>query len=310
VESPQDSVIGENYYHTIPPQEAGTLVEYYFTAVDGAIPPHASVSDTFAYLAGRMLIWDDGVSEDILEGPPGTLGAVRFEGRPGDYVTSALVRIYTDPAHPLDSVKVYVWANSAGLPGAALAGPFEVWPASTPNIPEAWTWVDLRSAALVAPDTFFVGVELGATGLVPLGAISEDQPPQYFRSRYAFDQVWQADASGDYHIRCVVGDFTPNAVPPQPGPNTPAVPAPLLCPNPTNGAIKIVLPGQHLGSEIQLKLYDLLGRVVGSWQEPMLPEQTSLSITPSRPLAAGIYLLEVWFGEGLQPLHLKVVYLP
>jgi hypothetical protein len=213
VESPQDSILGENYYHTIPAQEAGTLVEYYFQASDAAPQPHVSLSDTFAYLAGQMLIMDDGVSENILEGPPGTLAAVRFLTHNAGYVTSALVRMYTDPGHPLDSIAVYVWADSSGFPGPVLAGPFMLWPASTPEEPEAWSWVDLRSAALIAPDTFHVGLQMATTGSVSLAAVSMDQPPVFLRSSAAYQSGWQAVTEGDLHIRAVVGDFTPNAVP-------------------------------------------------------------------------------------------------
>lgn len=308
-EAPQDSIEGEYYYHTIPAQEAGTLVEYYFQAADATPQMHVSVSDTFAYLAGQMLILDDGVSENVMSALPGTRCAVRFQAQDAGYVTSALVRIYTDPLHPLDSVNVYVWADSSGLPGPVLAGPIEVWPASTPEDPEAWTWVDLRPYALTAPDTFHVGVELGATGLNPSGALSYDAPPRFLRSSENDGPFWQSVTFGDFHIRCVVGDFTPTGMP---NPPQPALPAPwaAVYPNPTNGAIRLQLQGLSFSGEMSLAMYDLQGRVVSCWQERITPGQISLSVPLKPGLASGVYLLDVGFGEGSRHVRLKVIHLP
>lgn len=210
IEAPLDSVVGERYYHTIPRQEAGTLVEYYFEATDASPQFYTSISDTFAYLAGQMLILDDGLSETILEALPGNRAAVRFQAHNAGYVASALIRIYTDSFHPLDSIGVYIWADSLGLPGPILAGPFIVYPASTPEVPEAWTPVDLRPALVVAPDTFHVGLEFATTGSVPVMALSYDTPPVYFRSSMDVGSGFQVVDFGDFHIRTVVGDLTPD----------------------------------------------------------------------------------------------------
>ncbi len=212
LEAELDSLVGERYYHTIPAQEAGTLVEYYFEATDASPQLHTSVSDTFAYLAGRMLIYDDGVSENILESQPGTMAAVHFSVPATGYITSALMRIYTDSSHPLDSINVYVWDDDAGLPGTVLAGPFEVFPSSTPEDPEAWTWIDLRPALLSSPGEFHIGLEFSATGTVPFMALSYDSPPVFLRSSMNPGSGFQSVDFADFHIRAVVGELTPDSL--------------------------------------------------------------------------------------------------
>lgn len=211
-EVPRDSLVGERYYHTIPAQEAGTLVEYYFEATDASPQTYISVSDTFAYLAGRMLIFDDGLSEAILEAQPGDRAAVRFSVRDSVYVASAVVRIYTDSMHSLDSIRVYVWADSMNLPGAVIVGPFTVFPASTLDDPEAWTRVDLRPALLIVSDTFHAGLEFSTTGAAPIMALSYDVPPIYFRSSVDVGSGFQPFNFADFHIRAVVGDLTPDSL--------------------------------------------------------------------------------------------------
>ncbi|MCX6641543.1 MAG: T9SS type A sorting domain-containing protein [bacterium] len=210
--APRDSIIGERYYHHIPPQEAGTLVEYYFRAVDATPQMHVSLSDTFAYLGGRSLILDDGYPESIFEAEPGDYAAVRFITHDAGYLTSALIRIYTDSSHPLDSINVYVWADSSLLPGPVIAGPFPAFPVSTPDNPEAWTWVDLRPALIVAPDTFQVGFEFASTGSTPTMALDYDSPARFFRSSMNIGSGWQQVTFSDFHIRCVVGDLTPDTL--------------------------------------------------------------------------------------------------
>jgi hypothetical protein len=213
-EAPRDSVVGERYYHTIPAQEAGTLVEYYFTARDASPLMNESFSDTFAYLAGRMLIQDDGVSEGLFEAAPGNRAAVRFQMHNAGYIASALLRFYTDSTHPLDSAAAYVWADSLGYPGEILGGPFPLYPASTPENPEAWTWVDLRSGLIPAPDTFHVGLQFALTGSVPSLTLTYDSPPVYLRSAYDVGSGWESAVFGDFHIRAVVGQFTPDELDP------------------------------------------------------------------------------------------------
>jgi len=208
---PLDSLAGERYYHTIPAQEAGTAVEYYFRAVDAAPGGHEAFSDTFAYVAGQMLIQDDGLSEDIFEAPAGYRAAVRFARPNAGYLATALVRIYTDAFHPLDSLDLYVWADSSALPGPLLAGPFPFWPDCTPLNPEAWTPVDLRSALLTAPDTFHVGFEFGGSGAT-LMALPYDTPAAWGRSSADQGSGFAPIEFGDFHLRTVVGGLTPDTL--------------------------------------------------------------------------------------------------
>lgn len=309
-EAPLDSVVGESYYHTIPAQGAGTMVEYYFTATDASPGLYTTVSDTFGYLAGLMLIQDDGVSESIFEALPDHRAAVRFETHNAGYVTSALLRIYTDSVHLLDSIAAYVWADSEGLPGQILGGPFPAYPASTPSDPEAWTWVDLRSAMIQAPDTFHVGLQFAITGSVPNMALDYDVPARYQQSSMDIGAGWIAVPYGDFYIRCVVGNLTPPGIPPEGGQALPKNPDLAVFPNPTNGMLKLNLGANYHGGHVALVLYDVAGREMKRWR--LAPPSGNQAIRLDLPdgLAGGLYFLEVGFEGGLRPERLKVVYLP
>jgi hypothetical protein len=209
-EAPLTNQVEQRYYFTIPAQEAGTFVEYYFEATDASSQLYTAVSDTFAYIAGRMLIHDDGLSEAILQGVPGDQAAVRFNVDESQYITTALVRIYTDAMTPLDSIGVYVWDDSGGLPGTAVVGPVVAYPANTPDQPEAWSWIDLRPALIQAHDLFHLGFEFAITSAVTHMALSYDQPPVHYRSSLNVGAGFAAFNTADFHIRAVVGDLIPD----------------------------------------------------------------------------------------------------
>jgi len=307
--APRDSIVGENYYHTIPPEPAGSLVEYYFTATDASPGLHVSISDTFAYLAGQMLVQDDGRPEDVAIFASGEFAAVGFRPNLAGYITSALFSTYTDLFHPIDSVAVYIWADSLGLPGSVLAGPFVVFPASDPSDPEIWTWVDLRPAMIPAPDTFHVGLKFGLDGVNDM-TISVDDTAFFGRSSVNYGSGFQAlIPPRDIYIRCMVGDPLSGV---ESGGNAalPANPDISLYPNPTNGAFRVNLGGGFGGKLAQLILYDLAGRQIKRW--PIEPPEASPAVSIQLPdgLAGGIYLLEVGFEGGLRPERLKLIYLP
>ncbi|HEX7343319.1 MAG TPA: hypothetical protein VF398_03585 [bacterium] len=303
-----DSIIGENYYHTIPTQPAGSLVEYYFSATDASPGLHTSISDTFAYVAGQMLIQDDGYPEEVLVTASGDLAAVGFRAQNGGYVTSVLLSFYTDMFHPLDSVAVYVWADSAGFPDSVLAGPFIIFPASDPTDPEIWTWLDLRPAMIPAPDTFYVGLEFGLTGGDYM-SLSSDDSAVFNHSYLNIGSGFQPYDDGDLYIRCVVGDIVSGI---ETGGNNalPARPTISLFPNPTNGAFRLNWNGGQIRSVSELLLYDLAGRQIKRWLIEPPWESSAVSIQLPDGLAGGIYLLEVGFEGGLRPERLKLIYLP
>ncbi len=204
------SQVGERYYYVIPAQDAGTLVEYYFEAADASVQLYATISDTFAYLSGEMLIYDDGLSEMILQVVPGDLAAVRFTRQNTGYIASAVLRFYTDFLNPLDSIRVSIWDDYLGIPGTLIAGPFDAYPFNTAQEPEAWTWIDLRPALQLAPADFHIVCEVATTGSVDHMALPYDSPPVHYRSSVNFGAGFEQVNYGDFHIRAVVGDIDPD----------------------------------------------------------------------------------------------------
>ncbi|MBD3168388.1 MAG: T9SS type A sorting domain-containing protein [candidate division Zixibacteria bacterium] len=198
-----DSIVGDNYYWTIPEQAPGAHINYYIEAVDGASTPNTGQTDEFHYMAGWMLYYDDGDPEYIYIFASGDQAATRFtpeSGRTANLVTGML-RFYTDPNYGLDSVDVNVWENSGGYPGASVITPFAVWPAATIQNPQAWTYVDFRGMGVDFDTDFFFGFTYRDSLPVILG----DSPAVYNRTKVNVGGAGWADATTDLHIRAVVG---------------------------------------------------------------------------------------------------------
>jgi hypothetical protein len=295
-----DSTSNGFYYYTIPGADAGTWVEYYFTAEDASPFNNYAVTETFLYIAGTVLYYDDGDPEYIATWLVNDELAVVFE--PPPCTTLALVtlqyKFYRDTSYELDSVEVHVWDVDAGLPNQDVITPFNIWPANTPETPHAWTFLDVRDMNIT-----FDGGEWFALGhrmLSDLPVNSIDSPGQFFHSYLAPGGAGWVDAGVDFFYRVVVDLIYPVQE------NTGAPVDRIFSlgqnlPNPTRGAttIQFALPAK---SDVSLKVYDVNGRLVntlfngvkdaGSWNVDWNGKDHM-----GRTLPAGVYFYRLEAGE-------------
>lgn len=260
-----DTVIGDTHRYTIPaPPEMGTYVSYYLTAADTG--GNTTVTDTFWYITGHVLYFDDSDPGFITQFAPGTDIAVRFDP-PADSSARLLwlaYNFYMDPNHPLDTVDLYVWGVSGMFPGAEIFGPLAVWPANTPTEPEAWTYVDVREEDIISNDPFFVGAHFRSN----LPALMIDSPGNFGRSYQRPQGGSWSLVPQDYFIRCIV-QWGPVEVA-----ENQAIPAYFALypsvPNPAKGVanIKFALP---TATEVTLRIYDRTGRLVRTLVHDRLP---------------------------------------
>lgn len=202
-----NSVSGNTFQFTIPQQAAGTLVEYYFHAIDSATTPNTVNTDTFTYLAGNYIVYDNGVVDFV--DSTGTSGgaAVRISLPTGNHhITSVLIRNYTDVNRPNDSMLVHIWTSSGGFPGTDICTPKMVYPTATLQNTSAMTLVDFRSDS-AALDSLTGDIFIGFT--VPSGGTwaTITQPGLGVRSFKLSSTGWAASSgtsgASDFHFRAV-----------------------------------------------------------------------------------------------------------
>lgn len=140
---------GDEYLYTIPEQEPGAWVNYFMTASDDYVIPNSTQTDTFSYIAGNYIAYDDPIIDVVADvGELSTTGYIAAAVKVSLVGTTDLVSLvlqnYTDYMRPNDDILVHIWADDAGFPGADLITPFYVTPAPTLLEPNKGTWVDLR----------------------------------------------------------------------------------------------------------------------------------------------------------------------
>ena len=141
------NIVSTNYTFVIPRYSAGSLVEYYFRGVDSSAAANAINTDTFSYIAGHYISYDNG-QVDFVDSIGTTSGAavrVSLPGGGNQQLASVLIRNYTDVNRPNDSMLVHVWTSVGGVPGVDIIPPKKVFPAATLQNTSAMTVVDLRS---------------------------------------------------------------------------------------------------------------------------------------------------------------------
>jgi hypothetical protein len=197
--------------YTIPEQSAGTLVEYWITAVDSSANFNVFVSDTFKIIFGNYILYDDGFPNFYrITGPessnPGTTSwAVRIsipETAPN--LVYALIRNYADNTHPNSPMLVHIWdADSLGGVGDELITPFLIDAESDSVHNDLFTRIDLRPwAAQLMNQTgdIYIGYS------VPAGVVNllVDYPFTELRSWYYNGTEW-FQSNADYNIRAITG---------------------------------------------------------------------------------------------------------
>jgi hypothetical protein len=192
-----DSIVVDDYYFTIAMVEAGAHVEYFISARDNL--GYESSTPMEHYVSGTILFYDDGVAEYIYQYGAGDKSATLMTPEVPAVLVTGMLRFYTDINRPLDFVDVEVWASQAGIPGESIAGPYAVWPASTLEDQQAWTYVDFRGLDITVEEDFFLGYTYRSEWPVILG----DSPAQSNRSYLYYDGSWEL-AGTDYHMRAIV----------------------------------------------------------------------------------------------------------
>jgi hypothetical protein len=303
-----DSVSGNTFYFTIPQQDAGTYVSYYFKVVDASDSLWTSVSDTFHYFAGRVWYFDDADPDYITQFLQDNMIGVMFTVPQDSQANIAILayNFYMDPNTPLDSVEVHLWGEVNGFPGSDLITPFTIWPSNTPEEPQAWTYVDIRdSNVVVAEDDFFVGCRFYSQ----YPALLIDSPGSFMRSYYYDGTQWQ-QVTQDFYIRCIVG-VEPSGVSEKQGerPTYFAFYKPYPNPAVNSVSIRYALP---VDTDVKLNVYDKTGRLV----KTLVDEKEKAGIreiiwdgkdADGRKVPAGVYFMRLEAG-GFKKTH-KVILL-
>jgi PKD repeat protein len=213
------SIVGNTYTFTVPHFSAGTMVNYFIHAVDSSSSFNEINTDTFTYIAGNYISYDNAQVDFVDSIGGGSGAAVRVTLPAGNQqIASLLIRNYTDVNRPNDSMLVHVWTAVGGLPGVDIIPPIKVYPAATLTNTSAMTVVDLRADSVLL-DSLSGDVFVGYT--VPSGvawaAITE--PGAGGRSFVLGSTGWTAatGSSGaiDFHFRTIT---QPGYNPPPPPP--------------------------------------------------------------------------------------------
>ncbi|MCP4584023.1 MAG: T9SS type A sorting domain-containing protein, partial [candidate division Zixibacteria bacterium] len=287
-----DSTVGDDYYFTIPEQDGGTPIMYFFTAEDGE--GNTGDSPEYNYVAGTVLYYDDGEAEYIYSYAPGNKLAVRFTPSEPAILVSGLIRLYTDPSNELDTVDVEAWERSGNNPGESLIEPFAVWPTSTLGDPEAFTYADFRGMNVTVDDDFFFGFTYRSGWPVILG----DSPGVSGRSRHHNGSSWGDPASDvDYHIRAIV-DYDIVGV----EDDGEVVPSEYSLkqnyPNPFNAQTTI---GYSLRSRtlVKLEVFNLLGQNVATLVDKNQNAGFYSVSWNATDLSSGVYFYKLTAGENI-----------
>ncbi len=206
---------GDSYNFIIPQQPAGAMVDYFFRAVDSAAGSNTEITDTFSYISGVYIAYDNGQVDFVDSTGSGESVAVRITLSGTSSLKGMLIRNYTDVNRANDSMIVHVWTNSMGLPGTDIITPFKVKPSATLQNTSAMTVIDLRaySAQLSSlSGDIFIGFS------VPngIGVWSTITSPGVTTRSFVKSPTtsWTAATSGttgssDFHFRAITAPYCP-----------------------------------------------------------------------------------------------------
>jgi len=213
------SINGDNYSFVVPYIPAGALITYYFYAADSAIPNNNITTDTFSYITGNYIYYDNGDVNFVDSISSSSAAAVLISLPTGtQQLTSVLIRNYTDIGRPNDSMQVHIWTNNGGIPGTDIITPKTVFPAATLDNTSGMTIIDLRSDSTLL-NSLTGDVFIGYT--VPSGGVWTPitEPGTGNRSFIKGDSGWVAALGSngiiDFHFRAITtpNNYTPPAAP-------------------------------------------------------------------------------------------------
>ncbi|MCK5776657.1 MAG: immune inhibitor A, partial [Bacteroidales bacterium] len=207
------SMGANSYTFIIPQQVGGALVDYYFEAIDNASTPNTAITDTFSFISGNYISYDNGQVDFVDSTGIDKSVAVKITMPSSSVLNGILIRNYTDANRPNDSMLVHVWTNAGGYPGVDMITPFKVMPKATLQNTSAMTNIDLRPYAAQLSNlsgTIFIGFNVPAGGV--WSAIT--QPGITSRSFVKSGTGSWAAASGtsgsiDYQFRAITSPYAP-----------------------------------------------------------------------------------------------------
>jgi len=204
---------GNDYMFAIPPQDAGAYVDYWVEATDASAQSNFSVSDTFKYVAGNYIKYENAQVDFVASygsssGYTGTAMRMTLSGM--TTLRTVLIGNYTDVNNPNDSIEVHVWTSNNGNPGSDLITPIMVFPAANLLQPHLITRVDLRD---FEDDLDSLQGDIFIGFIVPTGTawVTQTTPGNTGRVRN-YNGSWSVE-SDDYHFRVVTDEmiFVPEA---------------------------------------------------------------------------------------------------
>ena len=206
---------GNTFRFTIPQQQGGAMVDYFFHAVDSATSSNTVTTDTFSYISGNYIAYDNGQVDFVDSTGPNQGAAVRVSLSGATTLNSILIRNYTDVNRPNDSMLVHVWNSALGVPGTDLITPFKVMPSATLQNTSAMTTIDLRpyySQLKNLTGDVFIGFTVPSGGV--WAAITQ---PGLGNRSFKYTATGWAAATGtsgasDFHFRAITSPYSPPPV--------------------------------------------------------------------------------------------------
>lgn len=280
--------LGNNYWqYTIPAQPNGAWVKYWIIAADMNTPtPNIAISDTFEYISGTYLKFDDNNPNVYV--PVGTLQGnfaaaslrLQFDTMPAT-LTTLLIRNYYSNANPANTpnnpMTIHIWTDNNGLPGNDLITPFVVASEASPAKPMAYTRIDLRPYANQLTNlfgTFYVGFTVDSGMCAVIG----NNSPIYLRSVVHDGNTWY-DYNIDLMIRAIVRFANQTNV------NSLINQNYLIYPNPAHD--HFIVTSDNTQHPITLSIYDITGRNI-SVHTAMFNEPIYIN-----NLNTGIYFIKI-----------------
>jgi hypothetical protein len=147
-----------------------------------------------------MVYYDDGDPEYRYYFDDGEIAATKFTPAMEGNLVTGIYRLYQDNQHFLDTVDVEIWeVGGNGYPGTSIWGPLAVWPQSTPENPQGWTYIDFRGENILVDTDFYSGCTFRDT----IPNILGDSPGVTGRSVSFINGGWTG-AGAEWHYRVVM----------------------------------------------------------------------------------------------------------
>jgi PKD repeat protein len=209
-----NSVNANTYYFLIPAQTPGASVDYHIYASDSTSSGNPTNTATYNYIAGEHIFYDNGQVDFVDSIGVGSGAAMRMTIAGPTTISAVLLRNYTDPNRPNDSILVHVWSSVLGAPGTDLITPVKVYPSATLQQTSAMTIVDLRPYASQLSNLtgdIFIGYTVSSGSAWATITQPSSVGRSYKYSATGWTQATGTSGTSDFHFRVVT---TGQAMPP------------------------------------------------------------------------------------------------